>query len=252
MILHLGPHAPLIARVAADTALALHIACGAVGIAAGAVAFAARKGSGLHRAAGLAFVAGMLTMSAIGAVVSVLLHQPTSTVAGVFTFYLTLTGWLTVRRGRGPAGLFELAMVFVALAVSVGDHALGLIAQASAKGLIDGYPPQPEYAFATLAALAAGLDLSLLVRAPLAGAQRRARHLWRMGAALFIASASLFLGQEQVFPAPLRHLAVLAAPVLAVLLLTLFWLAKTLVRAPGRPPRSGGRVGMGGLAVGRF
>jgi len=253
MILHLGPNAPILARVAADTALALHIAAGAVGIGGGAVAFVARKGGGLHRVAGRAFVGGMLTMSAIGALTSVLLSQPTSTVAGAFTFYLTLTGWMAARRAQSAAGVFELGLGFVALAAAVGDLSLGLIAQTSAKGLIDGYPPAPEYAFAALAALAAGLDLSLLARPPLPRAQRLARHLWRMGTALFIASASLFLGQAPVFPAPVRHLPLLALPVLAVLVLTLFWLARVLMRGrssrrrgPALPtltsPLSGGRA----------
>jgi hypothetical protein len=253
MILHLGPHAPVLARVAADFALALHIAGGTVGITGGAVAFAARKGGGPHRFAGLAFVGGMLTMSAIGTVTSVFLPQPTSTIAGVFTVYLVLTGWMTMRRAAAPTGVFEAALAFVGLAAAVGDLSLGLIAQTSAKGLIDGYPPQPEYVFAAVAALAAGLDLSLLRRQPLARAHRLARHLWRMGVALLIAAASLFLGQPQVFPAPLRHGPFLALPVLAVLALTLFWLARVLIqgrsgrrRGPPVPfltsPLSGGRA----------
>ena len=62
----------------------------------------------------------------------------------------------------------------------------------------------------------------------LEGAQRIARHLWRMCFALFVASGSFFLGQAQVFPKPVRIYPLLAIPALLPLLLMLYWLARVL------------------------
>jgi len=76
------------------------------------------------------------------------------------------------------------------------------------------------------------LDVRMMARG-IQGAHRIARHLWRMCFALFIAATSFFLGQTQgspaqVFPEPLRQGAVLAIPVLLVLLLMFYWLARVL------------------------
>ena len=69
-----------------------------------------------------------------------------------------------------------------------------------------------------------------LVLSGLRGARRLARHLWRMCFALFIAAASFFLGQADEFPEPLRIPALLALPVLAVLLAMLYWLWRVRIR----------------------
>jgi hypothetical protein len=62
----------------------------------------------------------------------------------------------------------------------------------------------------------------------LAGAQRIARHLWRMCFSLFVASGSFFLGQAKVFPKPIRILPLLAIPALLPLVLLLYWLVRVL------------------------
>ncbi|HEY8796026.1 MAG TPA: hypothetical protein VIM15_13895 [Gemmatimonadaceae bacterium] len=66
--------------------------------------------------------------------------------------------------------------------------------------------------------------------ASLRGAPRLARHLWRMCFALFIATMSFFLGQAKVIPKPIRIPALLALPVLAVLLTMLYWLWRVRVK----------------------
>ena len=72
--------------------------------------------------------------------------------------------------------------------------------------------------------LAAAGDVRMLVRGGVFGAQRIVRHLWRMCFALFIATGSFFLGQQQVFPAFLRKSNVLFVPALLPLVLLIFWL----------------------------
>jgi hypothetical protein len=79
-------------------------------------------------------------------------------------------------------------------------------------------------------------DLRVMWAGGIQGARRIARHLWRMCFALFIAAASFFLGQPQVFPAPLRRSGVLAIPVLLVLLLLVYWMARVLLTRRFRRP----------------
>ena len=93
-------------------------------------------------------------------------------------------------------------------------------------------PALPHYVFAGVAVLAAAGDLRMILRHGVFGAQRIARHLWRMCVALFIATASLFLGQQQVFPEFVRGSPILYVPVIAVLGVMIFWLIR--VRFTGR------------------
>jgi hypothetical protein len=74
----------------------------------------------------------------------------------------------------------------------------------------------------------------LILRGGISGAQRITRHLWRMCVALFIAAASLFLGQPNVFPASVRGSFILFVPEVAVLGLMIFWLIR--VRFTRRVP----------------
>ena len=69
----------------------------------------------------------------------------------------------------------------------------------------------------------------------IAGAQRIVRHLWRMCFAMLIATGSFFAGQMQVFPELVRKssllgVPVLMIPVLLVIVTTLYWLVRTLVK----------------------
>jgi hypothetical protein len=91
--------------------------------------------------------------------------------------------------------------------------------------------------FVIIGTLATVGDLRLLLRRGIAGRARLARHLWRMCAALFIAAGSLFLGQQQVFPASLRGSPWLFVPELAILALLLFWLCRVFFSASDKQQR---------------
>jgi hypothetical protein len=62
------------------------------------------------------------------------------------------------------------------------------------------------------------------------GSRRLARHVWRMCFAMFIATASFFLGQAKVIPKPLRIMPLLWIPVLVVLAMMLYWLVGLRLR----------------------
>jgi uncharacterized membrane protein len=228
LILQVSPESSWLIREGAASILLLHVTAGTVGVLSGAAALFFRKGQPLHRAAGSAFFVSMLTMSAIGACVAPFLPSPQwgSAVGGVLTFYLVATAWATVRRKEGSVGLFEAGALLVALGAGATDLMFGLQAARSPTGLFEGVPALPHYIFAGVAALAVAGDLRMILRHGVFGAQRIARHLWRMCVALFIATASLFLGQQQVFPEFVRGSPILYVPVIAVLGLMIFWLLR--------------------------
>ena len=245
MILPVSPEAPLLLRAGATALLVLHIGGGTIGLISGFAALAVRKGGQLHRWIGNTFFVSMLIMAAIGATVSPFIHDRVSSVAGGFTLYLLATAWMAVRRPAGTVGRFEVvAMVAVLGVVAAGVTFLMMMA-ASPDGMVDGAPPPAPYIFATIGALAAGLDLRIILRRGISGAQRVARHLWRMCLALFIASGSLFLGQPQVFPPPLHGSPLLFIPALAPLVFLVFWMLRVRLGRRFRGPPGAGLAAVG-------
>lgn len=174
----------------------------------------------------------MLVMAGFATVLAFAGAQKLNTIAGVFTLYLVATGWAAVRRPTGVTGRFELFAFLAVLGVAAAGLSLGWQAVASPTGLVDGDPSSGQaagtyFAFGGLALLAAALDLNALLRRPLSAAQRLARHLWRMCAALAIAAGSFFLGQQDEFPSAIQGSSALALPMLATLGAMVFWLLRT-------------------------
>jgi len=208
--------------------LILHIGAGCVAILAGGGALAARKGERLHRAFGTAFLAAMLAMCAFATYLSVL-RQPGTIVGGILTAYLVASAWATVRRAEGRIGAFERIALVVVIACTAGELTMGWLATRSPNGRFLGYPAPVFYVFGGLAALAAMLDIKMIRRGGIRGAARIARHLWRMCTALFIASASFFLGQQKVMPVSFQGSPILVVLGVAPLALMVFWLCRVLL-----------------------
>lgn len=209
-------------HAAAATILYLHIAGGSVGIVSGAVAMAARKGGRVHVLAGNVFFVSMLVMASIGALVAPFLVTAQGnpklfdSAAGFFTCYLVVTSWLTVRRKAGTIGRAEpAAFVFAALLAA----AVVLVGQT--RGDASAY-----YGLGGIIALAAALDLKVILDRGISGGPRIARHLWRMCLALFVAVGSFFLGQQRQMPEFVQGSLWLSVPPLAVLAMMVFWLLK--------------------------
>ena len=209
--------------------LPVHIIAGSIAIIAGFISVFALKGAKLHRKSGMIFVYSMLVLSITGAVIATLKHQPANIIGGSLAFYMVTTALLTVRpRDRGSRWIDAGALLIGAM---VGGFAMktGLDAVNTPTGTLNGVPAGMMFFFATVALLAAVGDLRVLLVGHLHGAQRIARHLWRMCFSLFIASGSFFLGQAKVIPKPIRILPLLAIPALLPLVLLLYWLARVLL-----------------------
>jgi predicted amino acid-binding ACT domain protein len=234
MILHLAPDTPLLIRALAGAALVTHIGGASLGIVSGMTALIARKGRRLHRISGHVFFGAMLAMSAVATVVAPMLHDSVSALMGAFTFYLTATAWLVVRRRPASVGRFEMAAGVYALGVATVAFAIGQIGSHMPRGLIGGQPHQIAYVLAGVAALAAVSDFRVVRQGGLIGPPRIARHLWRMCLALFIVTGSAAAQPKvvQFLPHSIQGSALTMVPALAVLALMVFWLIR--IRVPKR------------------
>jgi peptidoglycan/LPS O-acetylase OafA/YrhL len=202
----------------------LHIIGGLTGLTAGAIALSAPKGGTLHRKSGIIFVYAMFLLSSTGAVMAALKPERVSVIAGLLTFYLVVTALLTVRRrGRRFPWMDTAAMSF-GLAVAILAFVFGIAGSSDPAGP----PPALAVVFGAVALLAAFGDARMLLSRRFPWAQRTARHLWRMCLALWIATASFFLGQADEFPESLRIMPLLCTPVLLVMLLMFYWLVRVL------------------------
>jgi uncharacterized membrane protein len=211
--------------------LLAHILAGGLGLVSGYVALAAAKGARLHRRSGMLFVYAMLTMCVAGTTIAVFRGAaPAINVpAALLTAYLVITALTTVRPLAAGSRPLHLGLLLVALIVGVTTLTFGFEAIA-AGGTRYGMPAFPFFMFGVVGLLASAGDLRMIRSGDRRGAARIARHLWRMCFALFIAALSFFLGQAKVIPRPIRIPALLALPVLIVLVAMLYWLWRVRVR----------------------
>ncbi len=206
-----------------------HILMGSIALVAGAAAFIARKGETTHRRSGAVFVGAMLAMGTSGAVIAAIKSIPISVIAGVLACYLVLTAMRAAQlRIQGGREWQDIALMLIGIAV--GAYALQNAMEISRlpAGIKVPYSANVYVSFAGVALVASVLDARMIWARGVRGKHRLARHVWRMGAAMYLATSAFFLGQSKVFPLAIQRLEVLGPPVLLVVLATLFWLARVL------------------------
>ncbi len=206
--------------------LPIHIAGGAVAIAAGGVALYCLKGASLHRKSGMIFVYAMVLMTVSALIMATVAGVRFSAAQAVLTFYLVVTALLTTRQRVPQFHWVNVGAMILALAVGIYDLVLGVEASRMPKGVIDGVPAAMIFIFGGFALLGAVGDLRMMLAREFQRNHRIARHLWRMGLALWVAVGSFFLGQAKVIPEPLRIVPLLALPVLLVFGATLYWFVR--------------------------
>jgi uncharacterized membrane protein len=203
----------------------VHIGGAVIGLLSGHTAMIFRKGSGMHGAAGTVFCASMLGMTVSAAYAAVFIKPvPANVIVATLTFYLVLTAWRAARRRDGKIGAFDLAALLLIAADGLAAMTLGLIAASHKRGLIADVPPALYFIFGSVALLCAVSDVRMLRRGSLAGANRLARHLWRMGLALLITTLSFYPGQARFLPKWLRETNVLYVPTVLLVGSMLLWL----------------------------
>jgi hypothetical protein len=227
---------------------AIHIVAALLALVAGFLALYAAKGGTLHRKAGLVFAYAMMTMTGSAVIMAAFLRPNRgNVVAGLLTFTLVATSLITVRRTVAQSRHWVIGFKLVSVATGLYALGLGNLALHSPKGVIDHIPAAPILFFGVVALLAALGDARLLHAGVIEGRKRIARHLWRMTFALWVATASGFLGQAKFIPAPYRDFRLLAIPVLLVALTLVYWLVRTLWwrRSPVRTRSAGRGVTLG-------
>lgn len=200
----------------------VHIAAGLSAIPLGTVAVAARKGGWLHARAGTGFLGSMLVLGITASILERFrMPVPGSMIPPLLVCYFVLTSWVAARRRDGTVGKFEM----IACAVALG--AAAVIAWSAFTGSVEmPIGSGPVFVFAGVCLVAGLLDLNAILRSPLSGKQRIARHLWRMCVAFFIATGSFFLGQQDVLPEAMRGSPLLFVPAFAPIAVMLFWLVR--------------------------
>jgi len=163
---------------------------------------------------------------------------------GGITFYMVATAWATVRRRPGKTGGLEIALALLGAMVASAGFTFGTMAALAPTNTLDKYHPPLYFIFGSVALLLTVFDVRMISRGGVTGAARLTRHLLRMCLAMFMATASLFLGQPKVFPMAVRHSGLLPVPVVLVVLALLYslirirvWPRLRRVRAP-RGPRA--------------
>jgi uncharacterized membrane protein len=225
--LHLVSGLPAWLQAVAMTVLFLHIAAGTIALLTGAVAITARKGERVHRVAGTLFFISMLFMGAAASFLAALEHRYSMVLGGLLTIYLVSTAWMAARRADHEIGAFERGGLAAITLLAALYLALGLLAARSGSGSIDGLPAAASFFVGTLAALMAIADLRVIIRGGLSGAQRIARHLWRMSLGLFFAAGSFFTNAlPRVLPHSFAHSPMIFLPMFVPLLLMMFWLIR--------------------------
>lgn len=208
----------------------IHIAAGSVSILAGFVALYAVKGSPLHRKSGAIFFWAMVAMTCSAIVIGVMRGHRVNTSQAFLTLYLVVTALLTFRRKPGQSRWILASSIVAALGIAGYDFYLTSQAMASARRSIDGVPGPMMAIFGMTALLGAIGDWRFMTMANPDARYRVGRHLWRMSLAMWIATASFFLGQAKFLPEALRITPLLALPVLLVLGTMIYWMVRVTIR----------------------
>ena len=206
----------------------VHLSAGVIGLVSGVAALFTRKGSHVHRLAGGVFLAAILTTAGTGVYMGFARGQIGNAIAGIITLYLLITGLVAVLRSEGKSGRIELVAFLFAGSAAVAAFYFAIQAVQSGHAMLGGIP---YFVFASIIALAAVLDLSVVVRGGIFGRQRIARHLWRMHLGFAAAVGSFFPGQlHRLMPELLKvkPFIVLFTPPFAVVGIMFFWLAIVL------------------------
>lgn len=204
--------------------LPLHIAAGVVAITCGLFALFLRKGTRTHFKIGNLFFYSMLCMAGSASILAINASEEINALIGAFTLYLVLTGKWTANNRTGQNTSKEKIGGALALILFAGFLILSIQAMQSGATAIDGVYVEAFYVYTVLALLALILDFKVLLKGGVYGAQRIARHLWRMILGLFVAAGAFFFGQPQVFPEVIRESGLLSVPPFLVLVFLLVWL----------------------------
>lgn len=213
--------------------LIAHVALGSVAVVVGAIALGSRKGRNVHVSAGRVFVFSMGLASVLGAVLGALKFESfwITFHAGILGATLVASGVLAARIRAKRARQWFIAVAGLNALNAAGLVAAGWYATTLPEARLFGFAAADYFFLFGMAAIACGGDIRMLAGAEVSNRHRIAQHLMRMCIGFFIAAGSAFTGPgASAFPKAVQESGVLSLPELAIVLLMLFWLWKTLRR----------------------
>lgn len=207
-----------------------HFVVGCICVISGYIAFAAPKGQRIHRAAGACFLGSMVLLCASGLWLSLARDILFTVFLSWLAFHAVITGWAAAavmrRLGRMITRLSPVSSGTMAVGAAIGAY----LAARTAEGTLNGLPPEAFLVIAAIATLLCVLDGLFIIKSTNQNARRLTRHGWRMGFSMFLATAIFFFGNNHVLPEALRTPIVLAAPVILVVCLTLWFAIRTRIQ----------------------
>lgn len=179
--------------------LGLHISAGFAALVLGLIPMLGKKGGRTHRQTGLGYVIAMTLVFITAVWISLLKQNSFLLSIGVFSYYLTFTGFRAIRR-KGSRSLIDLLAASLAGLVTMsmaGTGAYLIWGQGSGQGWV-------LLIFGSLGGLFALRDLAKEIQrsVPLDSTQRIRHHIIRMGGS-YIATFSAFAVTNFEFLPPL-------------------------------------------------
>lgn len=209
-----------------STILIFHIVTATIGLVAGAIALFSKKGTTLHKNSGKFFAAGMVMIGTAGATLAYMINRPETLITGIMMIYLVGTATAAIKRKENETGLFEISALALAISTAIAASYFGYAASNGEIQLTGRTPAGFYYFQATLLAFFSTLDIRVIIRGGVSGAQRIVRHVWRMCLALLIAVTAIFLGNTHIFSDVIRNSNILFAPSLIVIVLMIYWMIR--------------------------
>lgn len=160
-----------------SVAILLHVASGALAVAAMIVAFAARKGGRLHRLGGKVFVGAMAVSLVLAVYLAVMKEDLFIGMIAVFSAFFVYTGWRLAAHRKPEVVLADRVTVWTMLVVGAGMICFGpvMLWRGDDLGVV-------MIVFG-IAALLFGLGDLLRLKGWPTGKERLRLHVIRMGAA---------------------------------------------------------------------
>ncbi len=209
-----------------STILTFHIVTATIGLLAGAIALFSKKGTTLHKNSGKLFTAGMIMIGTAGSALAYMVNRPETLIIGITMLYLVGTGIAVIMRKENETGLFEISALTLVVSLAVIAAFFGYTVSNINSQSTGAVPAGFYYIQTGLLIFCSALDLRVIIRGGVSGAQRIARHVWRMCLAFLIAVTSIFLGNTQIFPEDIRSTNILFAPSIIVIVLMIYWMLR--------------------------
>jgi len=223
--------------------LFIHIASASFALLGGYAALFARKGSTLHRRAGVFFVWAMIVMGISASILARAAGDGGLSgrgLSGVMITYLLISAVATMRDPDTVPRWLHPGLTLLGLSLGAFVTTAAILQLA---GVLPGDGvPVVALIFGVILLLAGLGDVRVLVRGPLRGSARIKRHMWRMCFAMFITTGSFFLGQADVIPERLRIWPLLFLLAFLPLLAMLYYFARESARRRRSHKRGAARV----------